>query len=113
MSIQVQKGTTAITTFETLEQSNGARVAPDSLPTKEYLHVNGVVNDAITVTIEQMQDNVPANITGYYKLSFPTTSLNSQDDVHVSVTTAINGTTVQKVFHFVIVNETTQIPVIR
>lgn len=113
MTIQVQKGTNAIATFETLSYANGDRVAPDSPPTVEFLHVNGVINSAISPTITQMQDDIPANITGYYKVTFPTDTLDSQDDIHLSITATISGIVVKKVFHFLVINEPGTIPVIR
>lgn len=113
MTTQVQLGTNAIATFETLSYSGGERVAPEALPTVEFIHVNGTINSGITATIEQLQDATPANITGYYKLTFPTNTLSSQDDVHVSVSATIAGTVVKKVFHFLIINEPGTIPVIR
>lgn len=113
MAIQVQQGTTAIGTFETLTKEHGARVAPDTAPTVAYVHVNGAINSGLTPTIEVMQNSTPADITGYYKITFDTSSLSTQDDVHIAISAEISGTTVTKVLHFLIIDQPNQLPVIR
>lgn len=113
MTTPVQKGTTALQTFETLDREYGSRVAPAELPTVEYVHVNGVVNSAIVPTIAVMQDSTPADIVGYYKVTFSTASLNRFDIVHVAVTATILGVISRKVFQFQIKDDPSQIPVIQ
>ena len=113
--IQVQKGTIAIDTFETLSYANGPRVAPDSPPTVLALHVNGVINSTLTsaATIANMQDATPANITGYYKLTFASSSLAVGDDIHVTISATISGVVATAVKRFLIINADTTTPVIR
>ena len=115
MITQVQQGTTAIRTFETLSRSDGARVAPSGLPTVVSAHVNGAVNSTLAsaATVIQMQDATPANITGYYRLEFATSSLAANDDVDITIQATISGTTVTQVMRFLIIDQPTMTPVIR
>lgn len=112
--VQVQQGTTAIDTIQTLAYPNGPLVAPDSTPSVLYMHVNGVINAAITVTVTQRQDSVPANITGYYQVSFPTSTLAVGDDVEIGIRAVIAGFTTPPVIKkFLIVNTEQTTPIIR
>jgi len=115
MITQVQQGTTAIRTFETLNRPDGDRTAPSGLPTVVTVHVNAVINSAIetAATIVQMQDATPASITGYYRLEFPTTSLSATDDVDVTVQATINGTPRTHILRFLIIDQPDLLPVIR
>ena len=113
--IQVQLGTTARATFETLDRSNGTRTAPDSAPTVLAVHVNGSINSTLTsaATITQLQDAVPANITGYYEVSFNTSTLSLNDDIDVTIQADINSFTATKVIRFVTTSSESTTPVIR
>ena len=93
----VQQGTTVIIPFETLDASEN-RVAPDNPPTVSAVHVEGVPNAALTTaaTVTQRQDSTPANITGYYQVSFSSATLATNDDVDVTINATISG--VDKVF---------------
>lgn len=100
--IEVPKGSTARTVFETLAFEHGNRVAPDSSPSVGETFVNGVAT-SLTATIAQLQDDIPANITGVYQLSFATSSLNVADIVWVEVLATISGVSTRKVFQFLVV----------
>jgi len=112
---QVQRGTTAIRTFETLAREHGARVAPASLPTVLFAHVNGVINSTLqaAVTIIQMQDAVPASIVGYYRMEFATSGLAANDDIDIMISASVSGATVTQAFRFVILDSPGILPVIR
>jgi hypothetical protein len=115
MITQVQQGTTAIRTFETLSRSDGARTAPSGLPTVVSAHVNGTVNSTLAsgASVVQMQDATPANITGYYRLEFATASLAANDDIDITIQATISGTTVTQVLRFLVINRSDLLPVIR
>jgi len=112
---QVQLGTVAIRTFETLSREHGSNIAPASLPTVLVAHVNGSVNSVLqaAITITQMQDATPANILGYYRMEFATTALAANDDIDIRISASISGATVIQVFRFVILNAPGLLPVIR
>lgn len=116
LQIEVPSGATARTIFETLAYENGPRVAPDSAPEVGETFVNGTAV-ALTATIAQMQDDVPANITGVYQLSFATgspNSLSAGDTVWVEVLATISSIATRKVYQFLIVpSDSTVTPVIR
>ena len=113
--IQVQLGTTARSTFETLNRANGTRTAPDSAPTVLAVHVNGVINSTLTsaASITQLQDATPANITGYYEVTFDTTGLSINDDIDVTVQATIDSFTATKILRFVTISTESTTPVIR
>jgi len=115
MITSVQQGTTAIRVFETLTRVDGERAAPSATPTVVSIHVDGVFNSALAAaaTITQMQDGTPANIPGYYRLEFPTTSLAVNNDIHVTLAATINGFPRQTVYSFVIIDQPSMLPVIR
>ena len=115
MITQVQKGTIAIRTFETLDRADGDRTAPAGLPTVATVHVNAVVNSSVATaaSIVQMQDATPANITGYYRLEFPTASLSAYDDVDVTIQTTFNGKLRTHVLRFLVIDQPDLLPVIR
>jgi len=112
---QVQRGTTAIRTFETLAREHGARVAPASLPTVLSAHVNGVVNSTLqaAITVIQMQDATPAAIVGYYRIEFATSNLAANDDIDIVVTASVSGATVLGKLVFVILDSPGILPIIR
>lgn len=113
--IDVTQGTTARATFETLDRANGTRTAADSAPTVESVHVNGAINSTLTgsAAVAQLQDATPANITGYYEVSFATSSLTIGDDVDVTIQATIGGFTAKTVKRFLVSGSDTAIPVIR
>jgi hypothetical protein len=106
--IEIPLGSTARAIFETLAAENGARVAPDSAPTVTGTWVNGTATTLSSApAVAQLQNTVPANITGAYQVSFPTGSPNSLsvgDVVWVEVSATINGNTApKKTFSFLVV----------
>lgn len=117
--IEVPAGSTARAIFETLASENGARVAPDSAPTVTGVWVDGVATTLTSApAVTQLQNEVPANITGVYQVAFPTGSPNSLavgDVVWVEVSATINGnTSPKKNFTFIVVPaDVATTPVIR
>lgn len=94
MSKTIPSGVSAIMPFFT-KNSAGQMVDADSLPTVVNVSINGVDADESSVTISQVQDNTPANITGYYQATADNspTGLNTTygDQVSVLVTATIGG----------------------
>lgn len=83
--------------------ASGALVNADSTPTVDDALVNGV-STAITSTVAQAQDDVPANITGTYTVQVTTNTLNEGDDLALLVTAEIGGVTRTTELHGVVMS---------
>jgi hypothetical protein len=107
----VARGVNFTTTFTTYS-SAGAPVAPDSAPTISIIHKNGAVTTVASSAITQLQDSVPANITGYYLLTVPTSTLAVNDQIDVRVTATIAGAVRFQTFSFTVIDTTGSLPYI-
>ena len=109
----VPKGVNYTNPFTTYSAS-GDPIAPDSLPAIVAYHKNGVAATIPTspTPISQLQDTVPANITGYYLLTIATSSLAINDQIDVRVKATINGKDRFKTYSFSVVDGTGSLPYI-
>jgi hypothetical protein len=75
--------------------NGGSFIAPASPPAVTHVHVNGVIASADSITIAQMQDSTPANLTGRYlaTLDLTATGFNSQinDTLIINFETVVQG----------------------
>lgn len=75
--------------------NGGAFTQPDNDPIVTHVHVNGVVASSDPITITQLQDSTPANITGRYQavLDLTATGFDSKinDTITIDFETIING----------------------
>ena len=90
MSRDIAQGTVAVLPFST-RTSQGVLVDADATPTITNIQVNGADQNIAGATIAQQQDSVPANITGRYAASVPTTTLSANDQVEVHISATIDG----------------------
>lgn len=75
--------------------SGGAFIEPDAPPAVTHVHINGAVANTAPITITQLQDSTPANITGRYEaiLDLTAAGFNSQinDVITVNFEVLVDG----------------------
>ena len=111
MNETVSKGVNFTGTLTTFNSASDP-VAPDAAPTIASIHKNGVVTTITGSLITQLQDSVPANITGYYLITVPTSTLTISDQIDIRVTATIAGKIRFKPFSFTVVDSTVSLPYI-
>ena len=86
------------------KDSGGQLVNADSIPTVLNVQKNGVDAAEASITVSQLQDDTPSNITGNYVVSadLSATGLNvvANDDVIVTVQATVAGTLLTSTISF-------------
>ena len=106
---EVNKGTVGILPFIVRDTSRNA-VDADALPTVDQVFVNGVFTNMAGITVEQLQDSTPANVTGYYQIKLPTTNLDVGDQIQLTFSAVIAGVTKSENMLVLVVNNPDQTP---
>lgn len=106
---EIPKGVDAIMPLGVLD-ADGNPATPSAAPTIERIMVNGAQTAVAGATVTQQKDAVPANITGWYNLRVPTTTLayNAQVAVHLSAT--VDGKICRVVKSFIVSSDQAATP---
>lgn len=83
---------THIIALNTRATLGGSFIAPDAAPTVTNVHINGAVASDAPITITQLQDSTPANLTGRYQASLDLTAAGFDSQVNDVITIDFEST---------------------